>query len=480
MSTADYWCRCAKCLGISWFLFVLFLLPGCTTVQVHTLRHTYTLDIKDFDQCLVNPWTEAPGVNACPLSGIVPPANVFTYTPPQNLQEHVNKIEAQDKLAIIKFLAREKAYLALANNRFAQRLDQVANELQNSTSDPVIRVGFPLSDANDFFRTLYETIDMEDMDENEDKQVKEFVEKLNYETAKEHRVRRLYIKNYLKAYFSNGKVFEFKVSQSALEDKLKEEFAANIRGCPKITVSPSQAQGNAQSANDSGSGQKAVSGSSVSKDLKNTFCNEVTSQGDAEIDKLVKRELDRFPKARDTNGNEIADQVVLYGKVSDDGFIARNGATYKFPSLVATLDLTANKKISINQVNFSAVATDLLRVFIEAVFDSRDRLPAISNATGRASEFKTDSGDYRLPAFVPGGKIDVNGFQHLNAMATQVEAVTGASVSQVIRGGSLVALNNEALAQLVETAISSIAKKSTEKLLWCFAVCKPDPQPSNE
>lgn len=63
--------------------------------------------------------------------------------------------------------------------------------------------------------------------------------------------------------------------------------------------------------------------------------------------------------------------------------------------------------------------------------------------------------------------IDEAGFQEIEAHSRKAEASVAGAVGKAIRGGSWGALNNEAVAKLVETAAGVVARHVTERAQWC-------------
>ena len=122
-------------------------------------------------------------------------------------------------------------------------------------------------------------------------------------------------------------------------------------------------------------------------------------------------------------------------------------------------------------VDFTQVGADIIRIVIEAIGDEIAQLPANKASTAclmNTPELKC-YGD-------PKEQVTSAQFAQVNFKADQVEALAGATAGQLIRGASIAALNNEAVAKIVETAVAVIARKTAERVAWCSAACSSSQQ----
>ena len=109
---------------------------------------------------------------------------------------------------------------------------------------------------------------------------------------------------------------------------------------------------------------------------------------------------------------------------------------------------------------------DLVRVFLEAVGDALAGVPGVTEATGCKIQEMRD----RLPEFDPENpatKVKMEDFANVNDYANKVEAVVSSLIGRVVRGANWFSLNNESVAVLIETAVGVMAKKASEKVIWC-------------
>lgn len=233
------------------------------------------------------------------------------------------------------------------------------------------------------------------------------------DATEEDQVRRKYINAYFKAYFRNGKFYSVTMDGKELQKKVAARLADALPGVP----------------------------------------------GDAPYDDLAKRLFSEL-KFDDSK------QRVL-GKIATEGFVTRGGQDIKMPAIEAELDLASGKS-KVTKVDTTAVASDLVRVLLHAVYDAHDRIPGVTNATGYSKDLKTQLGTNDPKKT----KVDAADFGEIEARAARVELLVSTGVGRLVRGLGIVALNNEAIAAAIETAVGVAARKHTEKVLWCWTACE--------
>ncbi len=160
------------------------------------------------------------------------------------------------------------------------------------------------------------------------------------------------------------------------------------------------------------------------------------------------------------------------GGGEDVAFVTRFGT--KMQSPVASIHGSIKKsslKLS-NKNEVKAIPPDLVRVFIEAVFDSHQRLPAVSDATGTKDYLLSP-----LPAFadVEGTTgyehISLEDFKYIANDSAMVESMTSLGTSVVVRGINVFSIDNDVIEAMVETLVSSLIRKTAEKAYWCAYAC---------
>ena len=223
-----------------------------------------------------------------------------------------------------------------------------------------------------------------------------------------------YIASYTEAYFRDGKFYAVTLDEEALkkliEDKLKASFP------------------------------------------------ELSSSSEYDFNKLVEGLIGIVPSE--------GGQYRLVGKISETSFKTRGGVDYKFPAITATLKPGTKEFVTISKVDFVAVGADLIRVILEAVGDELAGVPGVTEATG----CKIEDPNVALSVFEPENNqtfLNNDDFAKVNDYSNRVEGAVSTVIGRVTRGVSWFSLNNESLAVLIETAVGVIAKKASEKVLWC-------------
>jgi hypothetical protein len=185
----------------------------------------------------------------------------------------------------------------------------------------------------------------------------------------------------------------------------------------------------------------------------------------------------------------LKDGTVTLGSIATDGFVSRGGQSLIIPEVQLTVSLPGGK-INRPQINYTLVGTDIVRVFLNAVFDSTLATPSASGATG--GTIMTDNGagtsvDVGLLTFAPDefskprnghNAVSPDEFGAIETRASQVDAASAAGIGRIVRGAGFVSLNNEALASVIETIIGVTLRKGAEKVLWCWYACAA-PTPNN-
>lgn len=183
---------------------------------------------------------------------------------------------------------------------------------------------------------------------------------------------------------------------------------------------------------------------------------------------LLKLKADdpRVDKVLDLVNKQLAKSTGKLAQKSP-GFVGRDGTQYGFPGIVES-----NSHVSIDH---SQIAADTLRIILEAIRDHYAPLPVLPNTTASASlkDYVVEFGKPlhwvydRRDGHSADVTIDEAAFQEIEAHARKAEASVAGAVGKAIRGGSWGALNNEAVAKLVETTAGVVARHVTERAQWC-------------
>lgn len=161
-------------------------------------------------------------------------------------------------------------------------------------------------------------------------------------------------------------------------------------------------------------------------------------------------------------------------KVVSAGFVDRNGNALAFPGLSSEITVSMDQAKQEPTVRFHAgsvdsrrVASDLVRIFLEALLDAAFRVPAAQEATALKVQWSRDERPYpRIDPDRPPISFDQFGRVARDAMVA--EAVVTSAVGKAIRGAGVFGTNNETLAAAVETAGGVLAKKLAEHEAFCY------------
>lgn len=156
------------------------------------------------------------------------------------------------------------------------------------------------------------------------------------------------------------------------------------------------------------------------------------------------------------------------------GFVDRNGNAFAFPGLSSEITVSMDPVKQEPTVRFHAssvdsrrVSSDLVRIFLEALFDAAFRVPATQEATALKVKWSRDERPY--PRIDPNHPpIYYDQFARVARDAMLAEAVVTSTVGRAVRGGGVFGTNNETLAAAVETAGGLIAKKLVEHEVFCY------------
>ena len=161
-------------------------------------------------------------------------------------------------------------------------------------------------------------------------------------------------------------------------------------------------------------------------------------------------------------------------KVVSAGFVDRNGNAFAFPGLSSEITVSMDPVKQEPTVRFHAssvdsrrVASDLVRIFLEALMDAAFRVPAPQEATALTVKWSQDARAYpRIDPDHP--PISHDQFARVARDAMLAEAVVTSTIGKAVRGAGVFGTNNETLAAAAETAGGVIAKKLAEHEAFCY------------
>ncbi|HSF68620.1 MAG TPA: hypothetical protein VLA67_14460 [Nitrospiraceae bacterium] len=156
-------------------------------------------------------------------------------------------------------------------------------------------------------------------------------------------------------------------------------------------------------------------------------------------------------------------------KTTSKGFVDRGGSAWLFPGISAEIERSpANSGLpSPSTVDSQRVSADLMRIFLEAFFDTAYRVPAVHGAT--ALRVRPGSQELPYPEFdADHPQISLEALGRVTRDAMRAEAAVTSLVGKTVRGGSVFGTQNETLAATLETTAGVIAKKLTEHEGFCY------------
>lgn len=156
-------------------------------------------------------------------------------------------------------------------------------------------------------------------------------------------------------------------------------------------------------------------------------------------------------------------------KVTSRGFVDRSGNVLLFPGISEELEISpANSaRMSGTRVDSQRVSADLMRIFLEAFFDTAFRVPAVHGAT--ALRVRPNSQEAPYPEFDADHPIiSLDALARVTRDALRAEAAVTSLVGKAVRGGSVFGTQNETLAATLETAAGVMAKKLVEHEGFCY------------
>lgn len=175
-----------------------------------------------------------------------------------------------------------------------------------------------------------------------------------------------------------------------------------------------------------------------------------------------------------TRSTETGIEIQGVFKEVGAGFVDRNGNAFVFPGLSSEVSVALDPVKQVPSVRFHAssvdsrrVASDLARIFLEALFDAAFRVPAAQEATALKVKWGQEGRPYPHidPKHPP---ISLDQFARVARDAMRAEAAVTSVVGKAVRGASVFGTNNETLSAAVETAAGVVAKKLAEHEVLCY------------
>jgi len=124
----------------------------------------------------------------------------------------------------------------------------------------------------------------------------------------------------------------------------------------------------------------------------------------------------------------------------------------------------------------SSIGAELVRIFLEALFDAEEGLPAIAPADSpRLRPTGLDLGSFSLPLFQsPAGHLDVRDLTRATEINDRAATQARVIVGRIISGIGPFNLNNQPLEDLIVEVVATSVRKAAEKATWCWFACNLD------
>lgn len=252
-------------------------------------------------------------------------------------------------------------------------------------------------------------------------------ESLIYQQAQELNTAR-FISTYFRAYFRSGRLVQLSINTNDLTKRISDEITNSLQGDVQFDEA-----------------QKKKLVDAIRRHLQKT-CREAKSSND--------------------------ESCLLSPAFGDDSFVTRSGMSIQFAGISVALGNEGKLSPTLTYPDSTEFGPQLIRVVTEAIFDSHGLVvPAVSNSTACKEHLYLSNnclseGDAQTLLVGDTPKSKADRIKDVDNYAAQAESIVTAAASKIIRGASIIALNNEAVAKSVETLAGVSARKVVEKTLW--------------
>lgn len=188
-------------------------------------------------------------------------------------------------------------------------------------------------------------------------------------------------------------------------------------------------------------------------------------------------------------------------RVSHLGFVSRDlSFQARLPTLEVTFDPTAKRLLSVTDADTgqlitkhtaleelgvvddrsgvgsgASIGAEAIRVFLEALFDAHEGLPAVAPVSPAPKATGLTLGDYSLPLYSsPMGNVDAGDLSDMTHVNDSVAAATRIISGRIVSGLGPLSLNNRPLEDLIVEIITTSVRKAAEKASWCWYACNLD------
>lgn len=159
-------------------------------------------------------------------------------------------------------------------------------------------------------------------------------------------------------------------------------------------------------------------------------------------------------------------------KLGSEGFTTLFGQSMQFGGISIAFNgtsPTAPLRPSISAPSVGVLGPQLMQVLVEAMFDANGQHPPglLTSTACAKGLFQVD--DDNEPQCVGASQANAM-WERTNRLGNATQALVTAGVGALIRGGNIAALNNEAVANTVETFAGVTMRKAVQQVMWvCHA-----------
>ncbi len=225
-----------------------------------------------------------------------------------------------------------------------------------------------------------------------------------------------FLRTYFKAYFRGGKVFQSQLKVDEFASKAMEAIKGQVKLDPK---------------------------------------------DEAAIEIKLK---DVLSKACKLNG----DAGCLFTSLGKDKLVTRSGESLQFKGISLAIGYDTRLQATWDYPKSVEFAPQLVRVLMEAVFDSiKGRPAAVASSTACSVTPPLFGADECVAANGQGAMSSLQDvLAGVDEKASRADSLATVATGQIIRGASFAALNNEALAKSAENFAGVLARKVVERAAW--------------
>lgn len=210
--------------------------------------------------------------------------------------------------------------------------------------------------------------------------------------------------------------------------------------------------------------QKSIA-DTLSTDLQRRVKSGLQTSDTARVSQFLQGEFTQLCKG--SNNSSIC--ATTLGQTA---FVTRSGISVQFSGISYDVTTKDGLGLSHNYPQLSQFGPQLIRVLVEAVFDSNG-LSAKGLPNSTACQENLFPGTDCLTT----GDPQQASLQQVDQIASSFEALNSMATGILIRGLNEAALNNEAVSQSIETLIGVISRKIAERVLYAASVQTTCPVP---